>query len=202
MMKQIVLVMTLFLITAGQVLPQPYPVSHITGGVGQIESTPPVSEGFVVGVQDVLAINVWKEPELSASEVVVRPDGMITLPLIGDVRADGLTTLQLQEAISNRLTAYVANPTVTVTVVRIESHKVSIVGQVTKPGSYPLIAPMTVLELIALAGGLTEYAKTKDIKIVRKKDGKTLSFNYKDVIKGKNLQQNVFLEVGDIVLVP
>jgi polysaccharide export outer membrane protein len=202
MMKQIFCVTTLFLVTAGLVYSRPSILGGEALGVLQDTSNSQVSDSFVIGLEDVLSINVWKEPELSAAEVVVRPDGMITLPLIGDVEASGITTGKLQEAIAGRLKKYVATPTVTVTVVRIESHKVSIVGQVAKPGSYPMIAPMTVLELIARAGGLTEFAKTKDIKIVRKKDGKTLSFNYKDVIKGKNLSQNVILEVGDIVLVP
>jgi len=159
-------------------------------------------DSFVIGLEDVLAINVWKEAELSVPSVVVRPDGKITLPLIGDIQASGLTTRKLQEAIAERLKEFVAAPTVTVTVTKIESQKVSIVGQIAKPGAYALGSPMTVLDLIARAGGLTEFAKMKSIKIVRKRDGRTLNFNYKDVINGKNLSQNVWLENGDIVLVP
>ncbi len=161
-----------------------------------------VPETFVIGLEDILRVDVWREPELSAAQIVVRPDGKITLPLIGDVQAAGFTTKQLQENLTERFKEYAQAPTVSVMVLKIESQKVSIVGNVAKPGTYPLGSPMTVLELIARAGGLTEYAKSKNIKIVRKKDGTTLNFNYNDAIKGKNLKQNVYLENGDIVMVP
>ena len=168
---------------------------------GEGESVP-VGENFVIGLEDVLQINVWKEPDFSVQSVVVRPDGKITLPVIGDIQANGLTTKQLQDSYIDRLRTYVKDPTVTVIVVKIESQKVSIVGAVGKPGAYPMGAPMTVLELIAKAGGLTDYAKATRIKILRKKDGRLLLFNYKDAINGRNLKQNVILENGDMVLVP
>ncbi|MBP1598855.1 MAG: kpsD 2, partial [Acidobacteria bacterium] len=159
-------------------------------------------ETFVIGLEDVLRVDVWREAELSAPQIVVRPDGKITLPLIGDVQAAGFTTKQLQDNLTERFKEFAQAPTVSVMVLKIESQRVSIVGNVSKPGTYPLGSPLTVLELIARAGGLTEYANTKNIKIVRKKDGTTLNFNYKDAIKGKNLKQNVYLENGDIVMVP
>jgi polysaccharide biosynthesis/export protein len=170
--------------------------------VTQKEGLPQVSENFVIGLEDTLAVSVWKEADHSAPQVVVRPDGMITLPLIGEIRAAGLTPAQLEANIAEKLKTFLTAPSVTVSVLKIESQKVSIVGQVGRQGSYPLGSPMTVLDLIAKAGGLTEYAKAKDIKILRKKDGKVLNFNYKDVIKGKNMKQNVFLENGDTVMVP
>lgn len=165
-------------------------------------AAPQVDENYVIGLEDILGVTVWREPELSAPQVVVRPDGKITLPLLGDIQASGATTGGLKELVAQRLKEFVEAPTVSVMVIKIESRKVSIVGSVSKPGIYPLGAPMTVLELIARAGGLTEYAKTKDIKIVRKKDGSTLLFNYKEVIKGNHLEQNIILENGDMVLVP
>jgi polysaccharide export outer membrane protein len=208
-MKRILAGFVLFLLIAGIGGAQQEPPAQ---SVGAKPPSPPASpqtdpsaqfnETFVIGLQDVLQVNVWKEPDHSVPQAVVRPDGKITMPLIGDIQAAGFTPKQLGENITERLKTILEIPSVTVIVLRIESRKVSIVGQVAKPGFYPLGAPMTVLDLIAQAGGLTEYAKTKDIKILRKKDGKTLNFNYKDVIKGKNLQQNVYLENGDIVLVP
>ena len=187
-----------------------YQMQAVQGGTAQSQAaaSPQKSsdtgapETFVIGLEDVLRVDVWREPELSAPQIVVRPDGKITLPLIGDVQAAGFTTKQLQENLTERFKEFAQAPTVSVMVLRIESQKVSIIGNVGKPGAYPLGSPMTVLELIARAGGLTEYAKSKNITIVRKKDGTTLKFNYKDVINGKNLKQNVYLESGDIVLVP
>jgi polysaccharide biosynthesis/export protein len=159
---------------------------------------------YVIGLEDVLAVNVWKEPELSVKEVMVRPDGKVSLPLIGEIQASGLTPKQLQERIVDRMKEFVAAPTVAVVVVKIASRSVSIVGQVAKPGVYYLGSPTTVLELLARAGGLSEYAKSKNISIIRKEGDRTVSyrFNYKDVSKGKNLQQNIALKNGDQIVVP
>lgn len=159
---------------------------------------------FVIGLEDVLSVNVWKDPELSIKEVVVRPDGKISVPLLGDIQADGLTVRQLQDEIAGKLKDYVTAPVVTVTVIRIFSKSVSIVGQVVKPGVFPLGSPITVMELLARAGGLTLDAKPKKMKIIRKEQGKsiTLPFNYNDMINGKNLKQNIFLKSGDIVVIP
>jgi len=168
----------------------------------QSAKAPQVSDTTVIGLGDVLWVQVWKEPDHSMPQAVVRPDGKITLPLIGDVQAAGYTPKQLQDHIADRLKGFLELPTVTVGVSKIESLKVNIVGQVGKPGAYPMFAPMTVLDLIAMAGGVTEFAKTKDITIVRKKDGKLLRFNYNEVIRGKKLEQNVILENGDTVMVP
>ena len=208
-MKRILRITSLFLAFAalGFARQNP-PVSNAAKRPGaepgqQAKAAAPANESYVIGLEDVLAVNVWKDVDHSAPSVVVRPDGKITLPLIGDLQANGLTPIQLQAAIAERLGEFfVSVPTVTVTVTKIESKKVSIVGAVVKPGAYPLGAPMTVLELIARAGGLSEYAKMTKIKIVRKRDGRVLEFNYKDVMKGKNLGQNVILENGDIVMVP
>ena len=163
-----------------------------------------VPADYVVGHQDILAITVWKEPELSIKELVVRPDGKISLPLVGDIIANGLTPKQLQDEIAGKLKEFVAAPNVFVVVLKTVSKSVSVVGQVGKPGTYIIGGPTTVLEILARVGGLTELAKEKSIKILRKENGKEVQFpfNYKDAIRGKNLQQNIQLKDGDIVMVP
>ncbi len=169
-----------------------------------VSSTEAAGEDYVIGIQDVLSIVVWREPELSVKEIQVRLDGKISLPLVNDIQASGLTTRELREQITEKLKEFVAAPNVSVAVLKSMSHSVSVVGEVMKPGIYSLAGPMTVLELLARAGGLTELAKTKDIKVVRNEQGKTVQFrfNYKDAIKGRNLKQNIRLKDGDIVLVP
>jgi polysaccharide export outer membrane protein len=162
------------------------------------------NEDFVIGRGDVLAVAVWKEPELSAQDLVVRPDGIISLPLIDEIRAGGLTSNELRELIAEKLEEFVAAPNVTVFITQVNSRSVSVVGQVGSPGVYPLRRPTTILELLARAGGFVEYAKTKDIKILRKEGGQTkaFKFNFKDVAKGKKIEQNILLKTGDIIIVP
>ena len=158
---------------------------------------------YVVGIDDVLAIVFWREKEMS-SEVTVRPDSMISLPLINDIRAAGLTPEQLRVKVSEAASRFVEEPTVTVVVKAINSRKVFITGQIAKIGAYPLGGSTTVLQLIAMAGGLLEYADSKKITILRNEGGKqvTMSFNYRDVAVGRNLKQNVELKPGDTVVVP
>ena len=159
--------------------------------------------GYVIGPDDALTVVFWREKELSA-DVVVRPDGMISLPLINDVRAEGLTPEQLRLALTTAAAKFVEEPTVTVVVKAIHSRKVFITGQVGKPGPYPLNGPTTVLQLIAMAGGVAEYADKSKILVVRKEGGKDLAFpfNYSEVTNGKRLQQNIELKPGDSVIVP
>ncbi|HSW38130.1 MAG TPA: polysaccharide biosynthesis/export family protein [Acidobacteriota bacterium] len=161
-------------------------------------------DSYVIGEEDVLAVNVWKEPELSISELVVRPDGKISLPLVNDIQAGGKTPVQLQEHIAQALMKYITEPNVTVTVIRAYSHTVSVVGQVIRPGVYIMGSPTTVLDILARVGGLNPQARDKDIRIVRNEDGKIhqFPFNYRNVIRGRNLQQNIYLKSGDIVMVP
>jgi polysaccharide biosynthesis/export protein len=159
---------------------------------------------FVIGNDDRLAINVWKEPDLTRS-IPVRSDGKISLPLVGEVQATGRTPLQLEEDIATRLKTYVTSPEVTVIVEQINSQKFNILGQVTKPGSYSLASAATVLDAIAAAGGFRDFAKQKAIYILRQSTGggeTRIAFNYKDVIKGKNPQQNIKLEARDTIVVP
>ena len=161
-------------------------------------------ESFQIGADDVLAVNVWKEPEISRS-VPVRSDGKISLPLVGEVQASGQTPKQLEAEISKKLASYISEPEVTVIVQQIKSQRFNILGQVTRPGSYPLSNPTTILDAIALAGGFRDFAKQKSIYVLRAgADGTTsrIPFNYKDVIRGKNPAQNVKLEPRDTVYVP
>src|SRR5215470_12242066 len=159
---------------------------------------------FVIGNDDVLSINVWKEPDVSRS-IPVRSDGRISLPLVGEVQATGRTPLQLEEEITNRLRSYIAEPEVTVMVQQINSEKFNILGQVAKPGSYSLNRGTTVLDAIATAGGFRDFAKQKGVYILRQNANGSqsrLAFNYKDVIKGKHPEQNIKLEPRDTIVVP
>ncbi len=137
-------------------------------------------EDYVIGLQDVLLINVWREPELSV-QVVVRPDGKITMPLIDELDASGLTSKNLKDVITEKLKKYVTAPTVTVVVSEINSQIVSVIGHVSRPGAYPLGSPITVVELLARAGGFREFANQKKVRIVRKGSTQTqqFRFNYK-----------------------
>jgi polysaccharide biosynthesis/export protein len=159
--------------------------------------------GYTIGTDDVLTVVVWREGDLS-TDVSVRPDGMITLPLVNDVQAKGLTPDQLRLDLTERIAKFVEEPSVTVVVKQINSRKVYITGMVGKVGPFNLSGPTTVLQLISMAGGLNEFAKQKNIVIMRNEGDRqrALKFNYKDVIQGKNLQQNIELQPGDTVIVP
>jgi polysaccharide export outer membrane protein len=173
----------------------------------QSNATPAVAtddDSYVIGVDDILSINVWKEPDISRS-VPVRSDGKISLPLVGEVSAAGKTPRALKAEITEKLKSYISEPEVTVIVQEMRSKKFNILGQVARPGSYPLTNSMSVLDGLALSGGFRDFAKKKSIYVLRKKaDGteERLPFNYKDVISGKNSQQNIKLEPGDTVVVP
>jgi len=166
-------------------------------------STATLPADYVIGPEDVLGVLFWRDQDMSG-DVTVRPDGAITLPLIGDVAAAGLKPEALAEQVRAAAAKYISDPNVTIVVRQINSRKAFITGEVATPGSYPLSGPRTVMQLIALAGGLTEYADAKNITIVRVENGQTRSyrFNYRDVAKGKNLQQNIALQPGDMVIVP
>lgn len=159
---------------------------------------------YVVGIGDVLQINVWKENELSKT-VPVRPDGMITLPLIGEIKAAGLTPDQLTEQLTASLQKVVTDPQVTVMVTSVSSMSFNIMGNVNRPGYYPLTRPMTILDAIAISGGFRDFAKEKKIYVLRtgaNGQQEKLKFNYKDVIKGKNMAQNIMLQPHDTLVVP
>ena len=158
---------------------------------------------YKIGPQDVVRIDVWKEPEISRT-IPVRPDGKISLPLLNDVQAAGLTATQLGNAIHDGLMKYLNNPQVTVTVMEINSRRVYITGEVTRAGALPLLPNMTVLQALSSAGGFTQFAKLKSIYVLRNEEGKQVKhpFNYKEVVKGKNQDQNILLLPGDVIVVP
>jgi polysaccharide export outer membrane protein len=162
------------------------------------------NDPYTIGPEDVLKIDVWHEPEVSRV-VAVRPDGKISLPLIGDLTVSGLTPDKLQEALTNKLQAFISNPAVAVTVQEVKSRKFNVLGEVQHPGSYSLAQPVRVLDAIGMAGGFRDFAKVTKIFILRRtSDGEVsrLAFNYKQVLKGINADQNVELEPGDTVVVP
>jgi polysaccharide export outer membrane protein len=163
----------------------------------------PVEAGFTIGPEDVLGILVWREQEMT-TDVTVRPDGMITMPLIRDVKAAGLTPNQLADRIQEALREFITDASVTVIVRQMNSRRVFITGEVARPGAYALASPMTVMQLIAVAGGLTEFAKPANISIMCVEGGKTRTFpfDYKNVANGKKPQQNITLKPGDTVVVP
>jgi polysaccharide export outer membrane protein len=161
-------------------------------------------DAYVIGANDVLAINVWKEPDVTRS-VPVRSDGKISLPLAGELQAAGQTPRQLEQEITKRLQSYISDPEVTVIVTESKSQKINILGMVARPGTYLLSGSTTVLDAISMAGGFKDFAKKKSIYVLRASpDGtqKRIPFNYKEVIKGTNPEQNVKLQSGDTVVVP
>ncbi|MEO6486984.1 MAG: polysaccharide biosynthesis/export family protein [Thermoanaerobaculia bacterium] len=172
-------------------------------GSAAVPAGAPLPPGYVIGAEDMLSIVFWREKDMSA-DVVVRPDGKISLPLLNDIDAAGYTPEQLRAQIVKAASKYIEEPNATVVVKEIHSRKVFVTGQVSKPGTYPLVGDMNMLQLIAHVGGLLEYADAKNIVIVRKENGqeRRFKFNYKDVVKGKNVQQNITLRPGDTIVVP
>ena len=172
------------------------------------QATPPPARGvavapdYTIGPSDSLEINVWKEPTLSGPQPV-RPDGMISMSLVGDLQAAGLTPMQLSTAVAERLKHYVNDPLVTVTVLAVNSKRVFLLGEIGKPGELPLLPGMTPLQAIATSGGLSPYANARRIYILRTVDGKQqrIAFDYKKAIKDGNLQ-GVTLVSGDTIVVP
>jgi polysaccharide export outer membrane protein len=186
---------------------QSTPAAPPASGQPADASGAPLPVDYVIGPSDMLSIKYWREDNLSA-DVTVRPDGRISLPLINDVQAAGLTPDGLRQKISEAAARFVESPVVSVIVKEIKSRKVYITGMVSKPGEYPLVGPTTVLQLIAIAGGLHEFADAENISVLRpaEKDrlGKPATFrvNYKDLAKRKNIQQNIELKPGDTIVVP
>jgi polysaccharide export outer membrane protein len=161
------------------------------------------SDRYVIGAEDVLYIHVWRE-ETVTKTVSVRMDGMISIPLVDEIQAAGLTPLQLKEKLTERLKQFIENPNVTVVVMEANSFKVYISGQISKPGIYRLRSDTTLAQIISMAGGLTEWANQKKIIIIRKENGKEKRFtiNYKKIVKGEDLDSNIILKSGDTIIVP
>ena len=165
---------------------------------------PPIRDPtYIIGPQDMLAVNVWKEPDLSGN-VQVRPDGKVSIPLLDDVQAAGLTAMGLSSEITTGLKRYVADPRVTVVVTAINSRRIYVLGEVARAGSFTLLPDMTVLQAISVAGGLTQFAHGKKIYVLRNEGGKQTKhpFNYNRVLKGKRSEDNFTLNPGDTIVVP
>jgi polysaccharide export outer membrane protein len=162
----------------------------------------PAGPEYVIGPEDVLHISVWKEADLTAT-LPVRPDGKISLPLLSDVQAAGLTPIQLAESVTEKLKKYVADPRVTVVVTQINSKRVYMVGEVTHTGPIPMLPNMTVLQALSSAG-LTQFANTKGIYVLRVENGKQekMPVNYRKLVKGEQMDQNYVLRPGDTIVVP
>jgi len=177
--------------------------SHVQDSSKRTDATPAVDPNYVIGPQDVVDVSVWKEPDVSRS-VPVRPDGKISLPLINDVQAAGLTPAQLAANITAGLTKFITSPQVTVIVSQVNSQRIYILGEVARAGSYTLLPDMNVLQALSDAGGFTAFANSKKIYILRQDNGKQqkIPFNYKDVISGKDPSQNIPLKAGDTIVVP
>jgi polysaccharide biosynthesis/export protein len=173
--------------------------NHPTGPSGAGVS----SKDYIIGPNDVLDVSVWKEPDLTRS-LPVRPDGKISMPLLNDVQAAGLTPNQLAQSLTDRLKKYLTAPQVTVMVSQINSQRVYVIGEVTRPGAYPLLPGMNILQAISSAGGLTLFANSKKIFLLRNENQtqNKFPFNYKDVVDGRKPEENIALKPGDTVVVP
>ncbi len=169
---------------------------------GDTVPTSVAGSDYVIGADDTLHISVWKEPDLTVS-LPVRPDGKISLPLLNDISAAGLTPMQLKDSITEKLKKYIADPRVTVVVTAMNSRRIFVTGEVVHTGAMPLLPNMTMLQALS-AAGFTQFANLKNIYLLRTENGRQvkLPFNYKDVVKGNHPEQNIALKPGDTVVVP
>jgi polysaccharide export outer membrane protein len=177
---------------------------------GALQAAPPApaprgaEQAYLVQPGDVLGIAVWKEPELQGPAVLVRPDGTFSFPLVGQIDARGKSVSDLQQTVTERLKRYISDPVVTVSVAEIKGNKVYVLGQVTKPGEFIVNPRVDVMQALSMAGGTTPFASLNNIIVLRRAGGNqtALPFHYSDVAKGRDLQQNIELQSGDIVVVP
>ncbi|HVY81514.1 MAG TPA: polysaccharide biosynthesis/export family protein [Steroidobacteraceae bacterium] len=167
------------------------------------QAAPPIQDVYTVKPGDMLSIAVWKEPDLTAP-VLVRPDGTFSFPLCGQIDARGKTVTELQDIVTNRLKKYIADPVVTVSIQEVKGNKVYVLGQVNKPGEFVVNPRVDVMQALSMAGGTTPFAALGDIVILRRTENgqQALPFKYGDVSRGRNLQQNIMLQAGDVVVVP
>ena len=179
------------------------PADKPPSGAGVDSDPRDLTRDFPIGPEDVLEISVWKEEGLK-KEVLVRPDGGISFPLAGDMQAAGKTARQLQQEITQRLEKFMSDPVVSVAVMKVASNKIYVIGRVNKPGDYLAGRYVDVLQVLSMAGGLTPFAAENDIKVLRKENGKDIvfPFRYSQVKAGNNLDQNIVLKGGDVVVVP
>ncbi|MEK6634567.1 MAG: polysaccharide biosynthesis/export family protein [Nitrospirota bacterium] len=177
------------------------PDRSIAGTITPVTSV--VDPGYRLGAEDVMLISVWKDEQLTR-EVVVRPDGMFSFPLVGDIQAEDRTVEEIRTDLVKRLVKYIPNPNVSVAVMKVLSYKIYVVGRVNKPGEYLIGHYTDVLQALSLAGGLTPFAAENDIKVIRRVRGQQQVFpvRYGDLRKGQDLEQNILLQRGDTVMVP
>ena len=183
---------------------QPLAAEKKTDAAKQTWSAKASPNDYQIGAGDILEITIWKEPDLSRTDVLVRTDGKVSFPLLNDVQAAGLTPLEMKRNMEIGLKEFISNPFVTITVRSPESQKIYILGEVLNTGEYSLTKNLTVLQAFALAGGFTEWASKKEIILMRKEGGKEKIYriNYKSIIKGKDLGQNLKLKADDTIIVP
>jgi polysaccharide export outer membrane protein len=160
-------------------------------------------DDYTVLPGDRLQVSVWKEPDLQL-EVLVRPDSAFSFPLAGDISTKGRSVVELQTELTQRLGRYISSPVVTVSVIEVLGNKIYVIGQVNRPGDFVVNPRVDVMQALSMAGGLTAFANTNDIKILRRTGSRqsAISFKYNDVLKGRDLEQNILLQSGDIVVVP
>lgn len=178
-------------------------VSGQAGDASTAQLSPQMDPGYRLGAEDVMLVSVWKDEQLTR-EVVVRPDGMFSFPLVGDIQAEDRTVDDIRGDLVKRLTKYIPNPNVSVAVTKVVSYKVYVVGRVNKPGEYLIGHYTDVLQALSLAGGLTPFAAENDIKVMRRVKGEqhAIPFRYGDLRRGRDLEQNIMLQRGDVVMVP
>jgi len=186
------------------IAPQIFAGDKDTSSPKQKSLTRDEDTSYKIGGGDILNVITWREPDFSLEEILVRTDGKITLPLLDDIQAAGMTPLGLKKDIQKKLKKFVDNPVVTVTVRSPASQKFYILGEVARTGEYDLIKDLTVLQAFALAGGFTEWASKKEIILLRREDGKEkiIRVNYKNIIKGKDFSQNIPIKANDTIIVP
>jgi polysaccharide export outer membrane protein len=174
----------------------------LAAGSSWAEQASPI-DGYQIQPGDILAVSVWREPDLER-EVLVRPDGGFAFPLAGDVRAEGRTVDQLREALVEKLTRYVPDPVVTVSLQQMTGNRIYVLGRVQRPGEFNVVRPVSVLQALAMAGGLTPYADEEAIQVMRGAGAnqQSMPFNYTAVAEGVGIEQNVLLQPGDVVMVP
>jgi polysaccharide export outer membrane protein len=178
-------------------------LAMLASGEVRAQGNPTPREPYTINPGDLLEISVWKEPDLQR-EVLVRPDGAFSFPLSGDIVAVGRTVEAVRQDLTERLGTFIPDLVVTVTVAQINGNKIYVIGQVRTPGQFVVNPRVDVLQALSIAGGVTAFAELNDIKILRRRNGvlTVLPFRYGDIVKGRNLEQNILLEVGDVVLVP
>lgn len=180
-----------------------FAIASFLGAPGYAQDDADSGRKYTVLPGDVLQVSVWKEPDLQL-QVLVRPDFAFSFPLAGDISTKGRSVVELQAELAKRLSRYISNPVVTISVTQVLGNKVYVIGQVNKPGVFVVNPQVDVMQALSMAGGLTAFANTNDIKILRRTDDRqsAISFKYNDVLKGKDLSQNIVLQSGDIVAVP